>query len=345
MAKSVTLADIGKRAGVSAVTVSKALSGQTGVSEEMRQTILRLADEMGYKRPVKTQAAVVGTQVIGVIVSERYLDENQSYYWKFYQGISTCAVHEGCLAVLETVTEEEEERIQVPKVIEDKKADGIVILGAFHREYMHMINRMSLPKIFLDAHLLAEPCDAVVSDNEVGSCLLTDRLFELGHEKIGFVGTPNATTSIDERFLGYIRSHLRHGRQVEKSLVVLDRDRLTGDVNYEKYFQLPDQLPTAFVCNCDLSAVYLIRKLAERGLRVPEDISVTGFDNYVPGVNGTDLSLLTYENDLDTMVQRTVFMIKRKMNRKRHLPGTVVVTGRHIEGNSVRRIGDPIPFA
>lgn len=342
MGKSVTLADIGKRAGVSAVTVSKALSGQSGVSEEMRRTILRLADEMNYKKVAKA-APVNTTPVMGVIVSERFLEESQSYYWKLYQGLSTVAVKEGCLAVLETVTVEEEEELVMPKVLSEKKADGLIVLGLFHRKYMRFINSQGTPKVYLDSHLVGELCDAVVSDNETGSCLLTDKLFELGHRDIGFVGTSRTTTCIDERLLGYVRSHLTHDVNVIPEWIIDDRDRKTGKISYEEQFKLPDKLPTAFVCNCDLSATLLIRKLKERGLSVPEDISVTGFDNFIPGVDIKN-DLYTYENDLDSMVMHAVLLLKQKISHIKNIPSVITVSGRIIPGKSVRRIGPPVPF-
>ena len=86
MAKTVRLMDIAKKLNVSAVTVSKALSGQKGVSEELRQKIVSLANEMGYKRSeIQSIDVKAESFTIGVIVADRYLGENQSFYWKLYQ--------------------------------------------------------------------------------------------------------------------------------------------------------------------------------------------------------------------------------------------------------------------
>ena len=74
---------------------------------------------------------------------------------------------------------------------------------------------------------------------------------------------------------------LEHGVSNPKDYVIDDRDRNTGRMDLEKYYQLPTDMPTAFVCNCDLAASYLIRKLEREGYRVPEDVSVVGFDNYL----------------------------------------------------------------
>ena len=97
MAKAVKLADIAEQLGVSTVTVSKALSGQKGVSEAMREKIKQLADELGYKQPsaVKKEKSVKSYN-IGVLVSEKYLGEYASFYWKMYQSVATRAVQPQC---------------------------------------------------------------------------------------------------------------------------------------------------------------------------------------------------------------------------------------------------------
>ena len=88
MGKSVRLSDIGARLNVSTVTVSKALSGQKGVSEEMRAKIVSLADEMGYVRTTSSEKNEErSSYTIGVVVAERFLNESQSFYWKLYQEI------------------------------------------------------------------------------------------------------------------------------------------------------------------------------------------------------------------------------------------------------------------
>lgn len=90
MAKAVKLADIAERLSVSTVTVSKALSGQKGVSEEMRKKIKDLAEELGYQQPSTKTAKKEGKSYnIGVLISGRYLDKYDSFYWQMYQQVAT----------------------------------------------------------------------------------------------------------------------------------------------------------------------------------------------------------------------------------------------------------------
>ena len=83
---------------------------------------------------------------------------------------------------------------------------------------------------------------------------------------------------------------MEHGMDVPKDYVMDDRDTKTGRMDLEKYYKFPKDMPTAFVCNCDLAASYLIRKLENEGYRIPEDVSVVGFDNFLyPGLAISEL--------------------------------------------------------
>ena len=100
MAKAVKLADIAEQVGV---TVSKALSGQKGVSEEMREKIKNLAEELGYRSPSETKRQSAEKQYnIGVLIQEVYLDKYDSFYWKMYQEVNKKAVSRGCFTLLES---------------------------------------------------------------------------------------------------------------------------------------------------------------------------------------------------------------------------------------------------
>ena len=86
MAKAVKLADIAEIVGVSTVTVSKALSGQKGVSEEVRERIRQVADELGYKQPSMVKKSQPNRSYnLGILISERFLDKYESFYWQMYQ--------------------------------------------------------------------------------------------------------------------------------------------------------------------------------------------------------------------------------------------------------------------
>lgn len=350
MAKTVRLSDIGKRLDVSAVTVSKALSGQKGVSEEMRQKIIKLADELGYLKKAKEEDTRRSYN-IGVIVAERYLAEGESFYWKLYQEMSQRAIASDCFMIIETVKHNDEKENVFPKILSEKKVDGVIIVGAFKTAYSRFLARnIQIPFLYLDTPGTADSCDSVVSNNMMGGYHMTNYLFEMGHSSIGFVGTRLATTSIDERFLGYIRSMMEHGMEIREDWIIDDRNREYGKVDVKNKFVLPEEMPSAFFCNCDISAYVLARKLDEAGYSVPDDISVAGFDNYV---NRIDIyvsekleskGLTTYEINIKEMARRAMHIILHKLDNASYTTGMFVMPGRIIERGSVKRTGPEVPF-
>lgn len=343
MAKAVKLADIGKRLGVSTVTVSKALSGQKGVSEELRKKIVQLADEMGYVK-IRTPEKERKSYTIGVVVAERYLQENQSFYWQLYQEIAQKSITRNCFTMLEVISYEAEKADELPKIITEEKVEGIIVMGAFKTEYANcLVKKITIPMINLDTTSAGEACDAVVSNNLMGGYRMTNYLFELGHKKIGFVGTRLSTSSIDDRFLGYLKSLMEHGVTWKEEWVIDDRDREYGKIDYASKFQLPADMPTAFFCNCDLSASLLIRKLTEAGYSVPEDVSVVGFDNYVADQFG-GIGITTYEINTKEMARRAVHILTHKLDNSNYSTGMFLLAGNFIERESARQVGPEVPF-
>jgi len=343
MAKIVTLSDIGKKLNVSTVTVSKALSGKKGVSESLRAEIVEMAEEMGYVRKKDMpEFKKRKSYNIGVLTAERYVKEKQSFYWQLYQDISQIGLKKNCFTMLEVVTAQEEIEAEQPVLLAEKKVKGLIIMGTFSREYIEKL-LVSVPLVFLDTTVGNADGDFVVTDNLMGGYRMTNYLFQMGHENIGFVGTRLATPSIDDRFLGYLKSLLEHGMPWKEKWFLEDRDRRTGKINYLKKFVLPKEMPTAFFCNCDLTAGLFIEKLREAGYRVPEDISVAGFDNYVND-RIEKVGITTYEINTKEMAKRVIHILTSKIGNLKYSTGTFTLPGTLIERGSVKRVGMAVPF-
>lgn len=339
MAKAVKLADIAKQLDVSTVTVSKALSGQKGVSEEMRERIKQLADELGYRQPSAARLAAKNKSYnIGIIIADHYLDKYNSFYWQMYQEVTTKAVQKECFTMLEVLSTKMEREGEMPKLLKEDKVDGMIVIGKLSQAYLRELEAESrVPLMFLDFYDESKECDAVVTDNYYGSYLLTNHLFDMGHKKIAYVGTLLYTGSITDRFFGYAKSLMEHGVEVRQDWVIKDRDMETGKLGVKGTLMLPEEMPTAFVCNSDLTASELIKRLGENGYCVPEDVSVVGFDNYLyPGL--CDVEVTTYEVDMKEMARKSINTLIKKMGNESYKKGVTVVEGRLVFKHSVRRI-------
>lgn len=338
MAKAVKLADIAKIMNVSTVTVSKALSDQKGVSEEMREKIKHLADEMGYKSPSAAKMmSAKKSYNIGVVLSERFLDQYESFYWQMYQAVATKAVSKECFTMLEVLGIDTEQSLELPKLLKEHKVEGLIILGLLKEDYLNMlVQNVDVPFICLDFYDKHQECDAVVTDNFYGMYRLTNYLFEMGHQDIAYVGTLLYTESITDRYFGYAKAMLEHGRQISPDWIIDDRNMDNGQRDDDFEFALPERMPTAFVCNCDLTAGILINSLQKKGYRVPEDISVAGFDNYIhPGI--CKVGITTYEVDIKEMARKTINNLIKKMNHESYKQGISIVEGHMVIKDSVAK--------
>ena len=339
MAKAVKLADIAERVGVSTVTVSKALSGQKGVSEEVREKIRSIAEELGYQQPSAARKSQNHKNFnIGILISERFLVKYESFYWQMYQAVATRATAEECFTILEVIGKAEEESSRMPKLVQERKVDGIIVIGKMMDAYLqHMNTEAGIPVIYLDYYNGREASDSVISNSDYGTYELTYYLYRMGHRKIAYVGTLLAMESITDRYFGYQKALLELGLEQKKGWVLDDRHIETGEIDTVNMLQIPKDMPTAFVCNCDLTASFLIKKLKDNGYRVPEDISVVGFDNYLyPGLS--DIQITTYEVDLKEMAKKAVYNMISKISNENYKPGIHIVEGHMVLKESVAQI-------
>lgn len=333
MAK-VRLADIAERVGVSAVTVHNALVGNKGVSSEIRQRIQEVADELGYQTPSdkRRREGTEESYTIGVLVAENYLAQYETFYWKMYHELAVVATENHCFTSVEVLKKADEmDSLRMPACIRENRVDGLIVLGELNTAYRAKLrDTVKIPMVYLDTYDKEFAADAVITDSFYGMFLLTEFLFDQGIDELGFLGSIYSTSSIMDRYCGFMKSMLLHGKTVKPEWLVEDRDRL-GQMGFE----LPKNLPKGFVCNCDLAAYMLIDKLRARGLRVPGDISVVGFDNYLyPGL--ADLQITTYEVDTKVMTKVALKKIIKQIRNPKQGHGVDIVSGHMVIKKSVR---------
>ena len=331
------MADIAEKLHISVVTVSKAMAGKEGVGDELREKILAVANEMGYevKKDKKNSAelAKAGTDNIGIVVPSRFMDRAASFYANMYNALSKELLAHGYYAVIEQLENTAEERLELPQIIKNGKVDGVIFLGQVSQAYAKFITGTHSPFMFLDFYSDDENVDSVTTDNFYGEYVLTKHLIDLGHRDIRYVGTFGVTTSINDRFMGFLKAMLEHNLSTSVADIIDDRDKN----GVYKPIVLPKNIPTAFVCNCDEVAVTLIRTLHERGLRVPDDVSVVGFDDFVTSTQMSS-KLTTVAVDFEAMARSAVDIIIKKIAGLAYNTGRTVICCKPAYRESTRKI-------
>jgi len=209
----------------------------------------------------------------------------------------------------------------------------VIILGQLSKEYLCKISDFGFPLVFLDFYYDRFKTDSINTDNFMGTYEITNLLVEKGHTKIAFVGNLNLTSSIQDRYLGYYKAMLEYRLPIRNEWLISDRTDESKWID----IKLPENMPTAFVCNCDKTALILIKKLVQKGFRVPEDCSVAGFDDSVHAVNSLP-QISTVRVNLDEMAKMSVRIIIKKINDESTVYGRVLIRGNIILRNSISEI-------
>ena len=331
--KKAVMQDIARELGISIVSVSNAMNGRKGVGSTLHDAIIQKAQEVGYSLPAKKKEEGKRTFIVGVICSRQYISEGSSFYWEMYQHVASHVAKRGALTMLEIF--EDKEKISVmPSLLERDDVDGIIVIGRMYDEIVKMIIEKKEGKvILLDFSRPWYSCDAVLSANYSGMYRSVSYLADRGHTRIGFVGSIRTSRNVMERYYGYCRCMMERGLPICEEYLLEDRDPDTE----EGRVLLSEKLPTAFACASDYTAGLLLEALSVRGLQVPEDISVTGYDDYLYG-NAFARVLTTYHVDMEKMAFEAVRLLFKRMNGLRTEMGIHYVDNCIVERKSVKRL-------
>lgn len=330
MNKIITMKDIAAEMNVSVVSVSKALSGKDGVSDEVRKKIIEKAAELGYVYPSQQNSTKQVNGNIGILVADRFFTDN-SFYSNMYRSLIIKSSETGFSSILEIITPENEKKCVLPNMISAEKVDGIIFMGQISENFIKEIIKTNLPYMLLDFYDEKNKNDCVVSDGISGAYELTKYLINSGHKKIGFVGNVLATTSILDRYLGYYKALIKNGVPLDEEIIIPDRDE---DGRFIE-LNLPEKLPDAFVCNCDEVAYLLVEKLKAQGINIPDDISIVGFDDFRFATLCTP-QLTTFHVDVEGMADAVISQLVRKIKRKKYTKGCTTINGKMIMRESVK---------
>ncbi|WP_239004774.1 LacI family DNA-binding transcriptional regulator [Paenibacillus tepidiphilus] len=295
--------DIADRLNISKNAVSLALQDKKGVGEEMRYRILSTAREMGYGEYAEKPAA--GRNVL-ILVPERVMSYQDNDHFRFYHdliwGLEKSIRKRGLSAVIAPIDREMEARLQLPRQCTEMAYLGIILFGIVDRDYARLVWELDTPLVMFDSYHRDLPCPVVASANMEGAYEAVTTLIRSGHRRIGFIGPANLTTSHEERWLGYLRAVQEAGLPLEMHQVLASSAGFQyTEQEIAAYLDGADDYPTAFFCGNDRIAYLLARQLRMRGRRVPEDVSIIGFDD------------LHYEEEESGLAMTTMRVEKEKM--------------------------------
>jgi LacI family transcriptional regulator len=265
MARRITLDDLSHQLKLSKFSVSRALSGRPGVSEETRAAVLEAARALGYNHPA-AQAAVPVERIVHLVIP-RADAINSSFWVEVIAGAEAEARASGYRLVVDVIGEN-----QGPEIVEDK-ATGLLLAGRRSRGVLEPFLQMNLPKVLIGHPRPMELVDSVQSANFDAGYVVGDALGRLGHRRIGFFTDAPEDEGRNLRQAGLIEAMRVHGGEV---LPPFPFDLAADARSMVRAALRGSTPPTAFAGATDFVAITLAWGLVEMGLKVPQHVSVVG---------------------------------------------------------------------
>lgn len=312
MANDVTLSDVAEASGVSVAAASRALNGREGVRTEVRARVKLVAHALGY-RPNRAAKNLAGgrASVIGVLLGTNELGSN--VYGASLLGSLSAAAHahdEGLMLLSDTGSPNE----AVKNLISDGLIDGVVISSvAIGQIWTEELLDANIPTVLVGAHPRRRDVPVIDVENAASTSKVVGHMLDSGCERIAALKGKYDRVDMDLRLEGYELAHQERGLSFDTSLQFQgDYSRLSG---YELAGHIVAAKPDAVFCGNDEMAIGLYRGLAERGIRVPEDMCLAGFDGTANlEVAGPDLTTVCqpFEELAETAIQSLGALIERE---------------------------------
>jgi DNA-binding LacI/PurR family transcriptional regulator len=278
----VTSLDVARRAGVSRTTVSFVLNGvkEANISEETRQRVLAAVEELGYVPDAAAQALASGrTQTIGMVFRTSPHLTADLAHMQIIEGLMAVARQSGVRLLIDSVTQAESADTYV-KLTRTKRIDGL-ILSDPRVDDLALRDLVSdeFPLVLLGRLPDVKVC-SIEFDNRGGARMATEHLLAQGHSRIGFIGySPLAFTGVAERLRGYQDALAAAGIAFDETLVRYGYYSPGSGFDAAMSLLAAPSIPTALFVTSDVLAFGALAAIQQRGLSIPDDIAVVGFDD------------------------------------------------------------------
>ncbi len=272
-----SIKDIARLANVSHSTVSRALSGSSLVSAETAARIRRIAEDSGYRPSAAARSLVTSrTATVGVVVTSIA----DPFAGEVVLGIEDAANDHDYSVILANSNAQPEREVKVVRAFEERRVDGIIVtssrVGAIYAE---MLSQARVPIVLLNNQHPSEFMHSVTIDNLAASFQAVHHLISLGHRRIAYIGDRFGCQSDTDRFGGYRSALDQAYLPFQPVYVTHGNGRSDAAMSaMEGLLALPSP-PTAVFCYNDMTALGAMTAIAARRLKVPDDVSVVGFDD------------------------------------------------------------------
>ncbi len=278
-----TMQGIADSIGVSRITVWKALNNRPGVSEDLRQRILREAAESGIGSPQILSGRSAQERTVSVVVSR---PESSSFWMQIIHHIAKELSGNGVNLMYTYMPTAYRPDFQLPSSLSKDSVSGFIALNIYDERLLRMLSESQLPKVFLDTVPSLSPWDLngdlVLLEGRSRIREITEALIKSGRRRLGFIGDVNYAQTNYDRYLGFLDAHRQNNMEPSAPCCWTAPIHLRS--HYEEisgFLNGLEALPEAFVCASDFIAHFVQKYLVESGRTAPETFVLTGYDNNI----------------------------------------------------------------
>ena len=336
MGKRIDINDIAKMAGVSRSTVSRVLTNHKNVKPETAKKIHEVMLHCNYRPNHVARGLATGKiNIIAMVVSNTVSPFNQELLDAVNAAVNGKSLLVGfCNTGNDSRSQEEGLR----DVLEYGFSTVVIANARNDESYAAIVKTARCPVVFLNRHMeLLSDYDAITIDNYLGGCLATRHLIEHGHSRIAMLTGPRESTTSAERLRGYVQTMRDAGLSPDESLIH------EGDLSLESGYILAHMLfngrkprVSAVFAGSDMMAIGVINRCREMGVRVPEDLSIVGFDG-IPLASSSIVNLTTVQHPFAQMGQLVAERVFARINGDDSSRQRIILIPKLVVRNSVAK--------
>jgi DNA-binding LacI/PurR family transcriptional regulator len=333
---AITIRDVARESGVNVSTVSRALNNEYGVHRRTRELVVAVAGRLNYSPNRVARGLVTGrSHSLALIVS----DIRNPFFAEVARGAEDAARAGNCDLVLCNSDLDAAKQMQYVKSLLEKRVDGILMnsVAVFSRAEQAQLAACGAPIVLLNRSASSRAFSTVCADNEAGGALAARHLLKLGHRKIAHLSGPRHHGNLSDRTRGFLRA-LQAGKRPVKPVVLHGAFHFAGGQELTEGLLREHPKVTAIFAANDVMAFGAARAIFARGLRIPEDISLVGFDN-IDFASVMHPPLTTVHQPKYEMGQAAVEILLRAARDKgKHTPEQRLLGVEWIERESTREV-------
>jgi len=273
----VTIKDVARAAGVSPSTVSRALNDSPLIREETKARIRRIAEELGYERNELARGLVMGASgAIGLVIP----DITNPFFAEITRGVGEVAHARGYGVILCNTGEDPERERSYIRLLRRKRVDGLILTTVTAEDpYLKTLARSKTPFVLVSRACQVVPAPYVGVDDRLGGRLAVEHLVDLGHRRVGFIGGPQGVQSCVDRLAAFKSVLSERGIPVRGEWIAFSDFTQQAGYRAAKDLLKRGERPTAIFATNDVVALGVLQAADELGIRVPEELSLVGYDD------------------------------------------------------------------